>query len=317
MIDKNPNRNNKKEAKIDRLMDEDFLFLLLTLIDYPEKNPGILHPEQLKKFRFKKLNWKNCFNFLLLLERDTGIKFKVIEKNFPEIEVSEKSIKNIQRLINRYLKKFISGKLIPVDKNYFNFEKQKQYFIKKILKRLEEKTAKIFFLSDNEIDDGYRFFESLLILEKQKYLEIKNITNSQKLESEDYYKIVFSINQDKFLTNNQRTIFCEKDSGFGFIKFGERGERIKISKATSQPYKLLLYLSEPFGTARSIDTVFEVIKTERSKKLVENNGVYLGANEKINAIKNVRKELQKIKGFTKIIKIEIDKQRKMVWLAYK
>lgn len=278
---------------LDRLLEEDFLYLLLALIDYPDKNPGILDPHILRKIRFKKLNWENCFSFLLLLQDDVGIKVKEMPRNFPQIEVGKKAIGKIWNEIENYLKRFISGELIPLGEEYFEFEKQKIYFLKKIRKKLEDGMAKTFSLYDHEIENGYRLFESLLILETQNYLEIKTIYNSQKPEEHGYfYRIVFEAKNKlrKNILPRKRRLspecFSSGDKGFFRVKKNSR-EKF-VGKANSRHFLLLKFLVENgVGQISSFKEAFEAIRRGKyySKKSHH--------DEEFSALENAKKRLQK------------------------
>ncbi|MDO8240717.1 MAG: hypothetical protein Q7T51_01925 [Candidatus Moranbacteria bacterium] len=290
------NTNSTGGLEIDRLMGDDFLFLLLILIDYPEKNPGILDPAPFGKFRFKNLQWKYCIEFILFLKNCAGIKVTRTNQDLPEVEVFEESIEIIQNGINNYLEKFISGELIPIDKNYLNFEKQKKYFLEKIKTKLENETSKTLFLSDNEIENEYDFFESMLALERQKYLKIKSVTNSQKPESSDFYKIVFTIRSKfhkKVSVQNKKvrrlSVKCFSKGNLGYFRVKKESKEKIIGKANSRPFLLLQFLvNQGIGEIVSFQKAFKAIKDGKHYKTTSHL-----VDEELAALINARKVLQK------------------------
>ena len=112
--------------------------------------------------------------------------------------------------------------------------------------------------------------------------------------------------------------YCEIREGWGYLKFGERGEEVKIGKAGFQPFKLLESLIEPrVGLAKSVDTVFEAIR-ENIKYKSKTTGVYnpLDRTQKINLIKYTIKELQKGKKLKGKLKFKWNEMKSKIWLEY-
>lgn len=300
---------------IDRLMSDDFVFLLIRLINYPQE-PQTIQKIQLLKFRFKNLDLEKCLAFLINLEDETGIRISDTGKEEEIIQVPEKSAQNIRHAINNYLKKFVAGSLMPMDHDYFKFEKQKEYFLELIQKKLDAGMPEKFRLEDSEIETGYRLFETTLVLEKEKYLTIENIYNHQNPKDPRYYSIVISVNKRKFRVPEENkplsNPFCVEENGIGYLKCSKTGKKVKISRITSRPYRLLHCLMEPFGIAKSVDTAFESLP--HAKDVGDN---YLKTNKRIEKILFTIKELQKIPEFRDELKIQIDKTRKLVWLERK
>lgn len=125
-----------------------------------------------------------------------------------------------------------------------------------------------FRLEDSEIETGYRLFETTLVLEKEKYLTIENIYNHQNPKDPRYYSIVISVNKRKFRVPEENkplsNPFCVEENGIGYLKCSKTGKKVKVSRITSRPYRLLHCLMEPFGIAKSVDTAFESLP--RAKK---------------------------------------------------
>ena len=304
---------------IDCFMSKDFIFLLLHLINYPDVFPQDFSGERLTKLRFEKMSWKNCIQFLIALQQETHLKMVVTgnKQLLTKINVSRQAAKDLERVINTYLNKFSASELKPLSENAYSFEKQKEYFIDAIQKKLDSGFTETFVFSDSEVETGYNLFEGLLVLEQQKYLTIENIYNCQDRDAKDYYKIRVCINKRKFRMTSQEkkpiNPYCVEEKGTGYLKFHKNGKKIKISRITSNPYKLLHFLIDPFGAARTIDATYKIL----TKRKQETTDEYLGLNRKITTIGNTIKELQKVPGFSEHLKIRIDSQSKHVRLCQK
>ena len=167
------------------IITDDLIFLLLRLINYPAE-PTTVYAEQLIKFRFRYPGWESRKKLLLGLVNETGIEIEIAGSTYIIILISEKAAKNIQHAIDNYLKKFIAGDLKPMESNYFEFGKQKEYFLNMIREKLATGMNKNLLIADSEIEQGYRFFETLLILEQKKYLKIeKKLVKNRKIKNEN------------------------------------------------------------------------------------------------------------------------------------
>lgn len=296
---------------------DDFIFLLLRLINYPDLFPHTITNESLNKIRFKKYDEENHNKFLINLKAETGIEI-IMSGNatIREIIISETSIENIKAVIDIYLQKFRTNKLEPIREEFYRFDKQKEYFLNAIQNKIDLGFTDTLIFSDSEIEKGYSFFESFLVLEKDKYLTIKNIRNYQDKEAKDYYQIQIKIKERKFKMPAKSVLFnpdCIGEKGVGYLKYHKNSKKIRISKVTSKPYRLLHCLSNPFGIAKKIDVVYEILTKKEHRPTDE----YLDLNKKITAIRNTVKELQKIPEFRERLKIIIDIQNKHVRLCRK
>ncbi len=304
---------------LDQFMPKDFIFLLLHLINYPDTFSQDFSGERIPKLRFEIIKPKTFVDFLFLLKHETGIEIIISGKNklLTRIDVAEKSVRNIETILDAYLKKFSANKLKPISEDYYSFEKQKDYFIDLIQQKLDSGFTETLVFSDSEVEIGYNLFESFLVLEQQKYFTIENIYNCQDKDAKDYYKIRVCISKRKFRTPSREkkplTPYCIEEKGIGYLKFHKNGKKIGISRITSNPYKLLRFLIDPFGTARTIDATYKIL----TKRKNETTDEYLGLNRKITAIRNTIKELQKVPGFSEHLKIKIDSQSKHVRICQK
>lgn len=196
---------------IDQHMPIDFVFLLLRLINYPGEPLPAVPGVSLTKLRFIRLKKDELVRFLIALERDTEI--EIIPNNtgfdIKEILMPTVSVKAIWRAIDSYLKKFTSNDLTPINENYYSFKKQRQYFLELIQKKQADGASKHFLITDDEIEKGYRLFETLLILERQKYLTIENILNCLDPTDTSHYKIVLSPDMAKVRVRQAKEILNE------------------------------------------------------------------------------------------------------------
>lgn len=93
-----------------------------------------------------------------------------------------------------------------MESNYFEFGKQKEHFLNMIREKLATGMNKNILIADSEIEQGYRLFETLLILEQKKYLNIENIYNCQDPKVKDYYRILISVDKEKIQPSRSRTL---------------------------------------------------------------------------------------------------------------
>lgn len=339
---------SKKDEKY--LLADDSFFLCLHIMGYPHGKKGTLFFSDFADLKYKNTTKAELLTFILALRDYAGFELKnptdknsflwkiatkytlaqarrffkqhssletkeLFKSNDFQIIVSKKTQQMLRKTHNEYIESFINDKLIGYEKNHLPFENQKDLLIEKIASDVDKYGQTLIF-HDSDMPEGCNFFYIMLALEKMNYLKIKHIIGASET-SNFFYKIIFDANEKVFSINKNEKPICEISKGFGFLKFGKKGKRIKISKFDSQPFRLLSFLNKPFGSARSIDGAFEVIQTEHRKKSVLSGGAYLNMGEKIKALETVKKELQKIKGFTRTLKINIDKERKIIWLSYK
>jgi len=108
---------------------------------------------------------------------------------------------------------------------------------------------------------------------------------------------------------------CSEEKGIGYLNFGTK-KQIKIGVATNQPFKVLRCLIYPFGTAKTVEMVYEAIRENPTR--IRKTGIYtteLDRAAKIHAVQFAIKDLQKGKKL-KNLKIKWDKTKSKLWLAY-
>lgn len=232
----------------------------------------------------------NNFNFydLELIRNLKDYIFKFIDF---DIKINQELRQKFIEWLKNYLKLFADGKLESKTTNYPRIEIQKEN-IKEKINEMSVKFGSMLALKDSNFDSEYRFFENILLLEKEKFLIIKNIS-SEKTE-ENLFS--FSIHCELKEKSDSRP-FLETEGDIGFLKFGKKREKIKIGKKDSQPFKLLKLLIENFGVKRKIDYIFEHVRNEKYNKIEKDRycDPYLEPNRQREILENVKRELQKDK----------------------
>jgi len=110
--------------------------------------------------------------------------------------------------------------------------------------------------------------------------------------------------------------FCMIKKDRGYLKFGKYGKKVKIGKKDSRPFRLLEYLLETLGVARTVDTVFEVIKLPNDKNDPLLNEWNTVMTRKVELIQFAIKELQKRKKLQGKIKFEFNETKTQVMAKF-
>ena len=112
-------------------------------------------------------------------------------------------------------------------------------------------------------------------------MEIEGLQDGLKTISQNNKKEVWSqpnpTDVSRVQLQDKRT-YCEVKGKLGFLKFNKQIAGVKIGSASAQPFKLLQCLTEPFGTAKTIDTIFEAIRENVKNK--NKSGVYTSSIDK-------------------------------------
>ena len=186
-------------------MDEDFLFLMLNLIEYPSRSPMTLDFMQFKKFQFKEASKQKVFGWIVALSKKynlipRSLTFEGIEpwkedsfekllaymserpglhdKNIEilnfQMEIGKTVKEKIHQRIEKYIQNFIEGKLEFGDELYpsFSFHKEK---ILEFLKKYLDKTEKVIRLKSCDFENNFRFIETTLALETQGYFGLQSL----------------------------------------------------------------------------------------------------------------------------------------------
>jgi hypothetical protein len=111
--------------------------------------------------------------------------------------------------------------------------------------------------------------------------------------------------------------YCETAKGWGWLKFSLNSEPIKIGKPNSQAFRLLQSLTEPFGIAKSVESVFEAIR--ENVKAKNKTGVYTSYTDKGKKLELLRyaiKELQKDHKLQGRLEFKFDELKNHIHLEY-
>lgn len=101
----------------------------------------------------------------------------------------------------------------------------------------------------------------------------------------------------------------------GYLKFYKEGPKIGIGATKTRKYRLLEVLIEPLGVAKTIDVVFDAIKTPKDSQDSRLNNNYTAPARKKEIIDYALKELQKVEGLKGKIHLEYINNGKSVYLA--
>ena len=106
--------------------------------------------------------------------------------------------------------------------------------------------------------------------------------------------------------------YCVKEKGWGYLKFGKFGKKNKIGLPTSRPFRLLQCLLEPLGITRTVNSVFEAIRSPKDNNDSRLTGWNTTQRRKIDIIKNTIKELQKGNKLEGRIRFEFNEEETQI-----
>lgn len=273
-----------------------------SLLLMPQTHPAFGISENISRIVQGKFDF---FDLESLLESGRDVNIILAGVNFRLI--MEKDAQNkISKYLKKYIDLFIEDKLKGQDQNYSKHETQKKEMLEKITQIASESANSLIIKSSDLKNNNIRFWESLLALEKEGFLDIISIGTEENELGANYRAEI------EFKGEVIEKPFCITDKGYGFLKFSENGERIRIGKVDSQPFKLLKTLLDPLGTAKSIEFVFEKISNNDHAE----NDAYLNMNKMIRTIRYSITELQKGNKMRGKLTFKIDKIGKKIWLKF-
>jgi hypothetical protein len=188
--------------------------------------------------------------------------------------------------------------------------------------RLLKVTQKSMRSSNNYVPEGLHSEQELRDFIYLKISSLEGLREINKLIDEKLNTNIASVanKNDKNVIEIQHADvrpFCVIDGKWGYLKFNKYGKKIKISGSGSQPFRLMECLTEPFGTAKMVDTVFEAIREGVKHK--NKSGVYssgIDKAKKITLIEFVIKEIQKGNKLQNKLEFKWDELKTKVWLVY-
>lgn len=211
----------------------------------------------------------------------------------------KKELLKLQEHIDAYIDKFLNNELFVYDRNYFNFEKQKQCFIEKIKKmQALESYGKNFIVSETISEDreshpesGFLFIHTLLALQKLGYIEVLRLWHSTGglLEECTYHasivvtkSFIDEVN-NSYRKDNPSNIIQEFDEKLGILKFA--GCEIELSKKGKETDAVLLLKSllkvEGDDWSHNDEILADWGYNDDDRKELPKNKVYF-AGQKIN-----------------------------------
>jgi hypothetical protein len=200
----------------------------------------------------KKFN-KDNFNIddLLLL---ASYRESILDYVYFEKEITNKEAELLNKQIDKYIDDFLDNELFVLDKNYYNFETNKQFFVNKIRKmNALEKYGENFIISNVDEDtrepigdDAILFFHTLYALQKLGYIGVLKIwfETSGSFTRPAYYANIVLFNEfieeinNSYRKENPSMIFEKFDAKKGLLKFA--GKEIELSKKGKETDAVLL-----------------------------------------------------------------------------
>lgn len=359
-----------KKVEPTEYLDEDYLFLILQLINHPQSKRDKFTFSKIKKEKYKRAMVSKIFYDIInfneqgllkikelkldgndygTIKKLTSLMIKLSEQQEPSLNIKKMLDNNFHvydleivlsccefkndilnsidfnikiskefkqkyiKWLKGYLKLFADGKLESKTINYPRVETQKEN-IKEKINEMSVRFGSILALKDSDFNNKYRFFECILLLEKERFLIIKDIGSERTEENLSNYSIHCELNE-----KSDSRPFWEIEGNIGFLKFGKKREKIKIGEKDSQPFKLLKILIENFGVKRKIDYIFERVRNEKCNKMEKAHyrDPYLEPNRQRGILENARRELQKDKKMKNKLKIIIYKSDETIRMKYK
>jgi hypothetical protein len=153
-----------------------------------------------------------------------------------------------------------------------------------------------------------------------------------KTKFETIYREYSDINSGNALstsTPNDTKPSTDIDSKIGYLLF--HGERIEIGESRTGKFKLVEILCAPFGKAKTVDVVFNCVKTNKDKNKTDSSleSDYTGLTRRLNLLKSQMREINRaitshakansLKKFKHRLALKTDHNtnNKIVWLEEK
>jgi hypothetical protein len=156
------------------------------------------------------------------------------------------------------------------------------------------------FSSRKTVDSFYKYKESI----NRRYDKLpKEESGTEKLErTEEQEEKVERARSSETLIKN----------GMGHFRFNKRSKWIEVGGESTRHFRLLQFLCDPLGVARTIDSVFETIKLPKDSKdtallSYDSHQVYL---RKKALITFTKKEIQKIPNLKGRLRFPFNRQQK-------
>lgn len=194
--------------------------------------------------RFK----KKTYGLIDIINLDDYIEY-LEHKFYLDLDFNKEERAKIENYLDTYIDEYINHELLVVTTSYFIFEKQKEWFIKKIqeMKAIENFGVNFIMSKKSRWDQEVLFFHTLYALEKLGYVDVISIyyTSSILDKTDKTYcaniivneTFIKEINQEFQKTNPKK--YIEKfDSNTGILTFW--GKKIELSKNGKETDPVLL-----------------------------------------------------------------------------
>lgn len=204
---------------------------------------------------------------------------------------------------------------------FYRYNKQREVFIDLLSKKLEtQKPEKILIVEPEITYEHLNIYELFYCFKEDRIIKtIKKTEDLGRLKfqlSVDEEKIKQLTFKEKIIgvssVNSDPTIF--KEGKKGYLRFYKTGPKILLGKVETRKYKLMETLSHPFGTPKTVDSVFEAIRTTKDRIDGYLTDAYHSNRRKLEIINYTLKELQKIKGLKSKITLTVNKDRNTIIL---
>lgn len=252
----------------------------------------------------------------ILLQLDVATPSIIEEEDFI-ITKNQKFAIALEKDIQSYIKKFIKNELIHERRNYWPYQDYKDAIFPRLYEDYTQYKKSFIIRSsrDSKEELPFRFIESLLAFEAEGYINILGITVDPDRNGFNQYSVRIEVKSKliNLFSEKQNTSlpFCIEEKTIGYLKFHKNGSKIKMGRVTSEHYRLLRCLIDPFGLARTVDFIFKKI-TNREK----NNDKYLEASDQLRKIVYAKQYLHKIPGFREKLMVNIDRTGKKAWIDW-
>jgi len=149
----------------------------------------------------------------------------------------------------------------------------------------------------------FPYYEVQFTIEKiRDYLDKKKV------------KVMKKTLEDKLVKTKAKTQkpYCLVEKGWGYLKFGKFGKKIKIGHTESRHFSLLSCLLEPMEATKTVEMVFEAIRQPKDKEDSNLANWNTSKTRKVEIIQYAIKDLQKKGKLAGKIKFEFNNTKSQI-----
>ncbi len=183
-------------------------------------------------------------------------------------DFTKEELVKLKQHIEDYIDLFLNNELFVYDRNYFVFEKQKQFFIDKIRKMTALESYGENFVISEKIDslseDGFLFMHTLFALQKLGYIGVMRLWLTTGYQNYTYHANIVVFNNfvdeinSSYRKDNPMNVIEKFDRKTGVLKFA--GHQIELSKKSKETDAVLLLktlFKAPVGDWKHNDEILE------------------------------------------------------------